>query len=276
LDAFSAVTAFFGQTPMQRVSMIWTGRRSPLPERSAPSASLSVSLPRGPYQPFILRAHLPHSSRTVFQGLWRTWMASTMVKEAQRYPGSSDPAQRRQRRIQTMARKPGTGSVPPALATPSDLGANATRDIAGALNGLLADVFALYLKTKNFHWHMSGPHFRDYHLMLDEQSDQIFAMTDVLAERVRKLGQLTLHSVGEISRNQRISDNDAPYVTPQDMLAELREDNATLAKRMREAHDMVDEHKDVATASLLEVFIDETERRAWFLYESSHAAPGSD
>ena len=115
-----------------------------------------------------------------------------------------------------MAHQPKT---PPALGTPSDLGANATRDIAGALNGVLADVFALYLKTKNFHWHMSGPHFRDYHLMLDEQSDQIFAMTDVLAERVRKIGQLTLHSIGEISRNQRISDNDAPYVTPQDMLA---------------------------------------------------------
>src|ERR1700729_719721 len=161
-----------------------------------------------------------------------------------------------------------TQHVPTALATPSDLGANATRDIAGALNGLLADVFALYLKTKNFHWHMSGPHFRDYHLMLDEQSDQIFAMTDVLAERVRKLGQLTLHSIGEISSNQRIKDNDAAYVTPQDMLAELREDNAELAKRMREAHEMIDEQKDVATASFIEVFIDEAERRAWFLYEA--------
>jgi starvation-inducible DNA-binding protein len=172
-----------------------------------------------------------------------------------------------------MAKRPESHTAPPALATPSDLGANATRDIAAALNGLLADVFALYLKTKNFHWHMSGPHFRDYHLMLDEQSDQIFAMTDVLAERVRKLGQLTLHSIGEISRNQRITDNDAPFVTPQDMLAELREDNGELVKRMREAHDMIDEHKDVATTSLLEVFIDETERRAWFLYESSHASP---
>jgi starvation-inducible DNA-binding protein len=172
-----------------------------------------------------------------------------------------------------MAKRTEHRGVPPALATPSDLGGNATRDIAAALNGLLADVFALYLKTKNFHWHMSGPHFRDYHLMLDEQSDQIFAMTDVLAERVRKLGQLTLHSIGEISRNQRISDNDAPYVTPQDMLAELREDNGVLTKRMREAHEMIDEHKDVATASLLEVFIDETERRSWFLYEASHAAP---
>jgi len=171
-----------------------------------------------------------------------------------------------------MAQKPHTHSVPPALAVPSDLGANATRDIAAALNGVLADVFALYLKTKNFHWHMSGSHFRDYHLMLDEQSDQILAMTDVLAERVRKVGQLTLHSIGEISRNQRIKDNDAPYVTPRDMLAELREDNAELVKRMREAHQMVDEQRDIATASLLEVFIDETERRAWFLYESSHAS----
>src|ERR1700727_1854282 len=123
--------------------------------------------------------------------------------------------------------KPEKAAVPPVLATPTDLGANATRDIAGALNGLLADTFALYLKTKNFHWHMSGPHFRDYHLMLDEQSDQIFATTDVLTERVRKLGQLTLHSIGEISRNQRVTDNDAPYVTPHDMLAQLREENET-------------------------------------------------
>jgi starvation-inducible DNA-binding protein len=174
-----------------------------------------------------------------------------------------------------MARRPGTDSVPPQLATPSDLGANATRDIAAALNGLLADAFAVYMKTKNFHWHMSGPHFRDYHLMLDEQSDQIFAMTDVLAERVRKLGQLSLHSIGEISRMQRIADNDAAYVTPQDMLAELREDNSMVAKRMREAHEMCDVHKDVATASLLEVFIDETERRAWFLYEASHIEPAA-
>jgi starvation-inducible DNA-binding protein len=172
-----------------------------------------------------------------------------------------------------MSKQPEAHGVPPALATPTDLGANATREIAAALNGLLADVFALYLKTKNFHWHMSGPHFRDYHLMLDEQSDQVFAMTDVLAERVRKVGHLTLHSIGEISRNQRIADNDAPYLTPQDMLAELREDNAVLAKRLREAHGMIDEHNDVATTSLLEVFIDETERRAWFLYETSYAAP---
>jgi starvation-inducible DNA-binding protein len=172
-----------------------------------------------------------------------------------------------------MAHGSGTHAVPPALATPSDLGANATRAIAAALNGLLADVFALYLKTKNFHWHMSGPHFRDYHLLLDEQAAQILAMTDELAERVRKLGHLTLHSIGEIARNQRIADNDAPYVTPQDMLAELREDNSALAARMREAHEMIDEQRDVATASLLEPFIDEAERRAWFLYEASHIPP---
>ncbi len=159
--------------------------------------------------------------------------------------------------------------VPAPLAVPTDLGHNATTDISAAVNGLLADTFALYLKTKNFHWHMSGPHFRDYHLMLDEQSDQIFAMTDVLAERVRKLGGLTMHSIGEISRNQRITDNDAPYVVPHEMLAELREDNGSMAKRMRETHEVCDEQKDVATASLLEVFIDETERRAWFLYEAT-------
>jgi starvation-inducible DNA-binding protein len=152
-----------------------------------------------------------------------------------------------------MSKQPEAHGVPPALATPTDLGANATRDIAAALNGLLADVFALYLKTKNFHLHMSGPHFRDYHLMLDEQSDQVFAMTDVLAERVRKVGHLTIHSIGEISRNQRIADNDAPYVTPQDMLAELREDNGVLAQRLREAHGMIDERNDVATTSLLGV-----------------------
>jgi starvation-inducible DNA-binding protein len=172
-----------------------------------------------------------------------------------------------------MANQHQTHTVPPALATPTKLGANATRDIAAALNGLLADVFALYMKTKNFHWHMSGPHFRDYHLMLDEQAEQIFAMTDMLAERVRKIGHLTLHSIGEISRNQRIVDNDASYVTPQDMLAELREDNGELVKRMREAHGMIDEQKDVATASLLEAFIDETERRIWFLHETSHDTP---
>ena len=163
--------------------------------------------------------------------------------------------------------------VPSNLAVPTHLAATATRDISGAVNALLADIFALYLKTKNFHWHMNGPHFRDYHLLLDEQSDQIFAMTDVLAERVRKIGHVTLHSIGEISRLQRVLDNDAAFVTPQDMLAELREDNSMLAKRMREAHAMIEAGNDVATSSILEVYIDETERRAWFLYESSHRAP---
>ncbi len=157
----------------------------------------------------------------------------------------------------------------PRIATPTDLGANATKDIAAALNLLLADTFALYMKTKNFHWHVSGPHFRDYHLMLDEQADQIFASTDVIAERVRKLGGVTLRSIGDISRNQRLADNDAAYVDPQDMLAELREDNQRVVAAMREAHDLCDEHNDVATASLIEVFIDEAERRVWFLYEAS-------
>jgi starvation-inducible DNA-binding protein len=157
----------------------------------------------------------------------------------------------------------------PRLATPTDLGSNATEDIAGALNALLADTFALYMKTKNFHWHVSGPHFRDYHLMLDEQADQIFAMTDVLAERVRKIGGATLRSIGDISRQQRIADNGAAYVDPQDMLAELRDDTQRFIASMREAHDVCDEHGDVATTSLLEVYIDEVEKRVWFLYEAS-------
>ena len=157
------------------------------------------------------------------------------------------------------------------LATPTSLGAKATRDIQGALNALLADFFALYLKTKNFHWHVSGPHFRDYHLLLDEQADQIYATTDPIAERVRKLGGTTVRSIGHIARLQRISDNDAEYVTPLDMLAELREDNARLVERMRETHNVCDEYNDVATASLLEVWIDEAERRAWFLFEASRA-----
>ncbi len=157
----------------------------------------------------------------------------------------------------------------PALATPTDLGANAARDVSGALNAVLADVFTLYLKTKNFHWHMSGPHFRDYHLLLDEQSDQIFAMTDVIAERVRKIGGTTLKSIGHIARLQRIEDNDADFVTPLDMLAELRDDNQRLAASLRETHSLCDDAGDVATASLLEVWIDETEKRIWFLYESS-------
>jgi starvation-inducible DNA-binding protein len=155
------------------------------------------------------------------------------------------------------------------LETRTDLTASATKDITATMNAILADVFALYVKTKNFHWHMSGPHFRDYHLLLDEHADQLFAMTDPIAERVRKIGGLTLRSVGQISRNQRIADNDADYVEPLDMLAELADDNRTLAARLREAHNVCDEHRDVATASLIEVWIDETERRAWFLFEAT-------
>ena len=156
-----------------------------------------------------------------------------------------------------------------ALHTPTDLSSNATRDVAAALNLLLADAFALYIKTKNFHWHMSGPHFRDYHLLLDEQADQIFAMTDPLAERVRKLGGTTLRSIGQIARIKRVLDNDADYVTPQDMLAELRDDNKQMVSAMREAHGVCDENGDVASASLVEVWIDETERRTWFLFEAA-------
>jgi starvation-inducible DNA-binding protein len=158
------------------------------------------------------------------------------------------------------------------LLTPTDLGAKATRDISGAMNAVLADVFALYVKTKNFHWHMSGPHFRDYHLMLDDHSEQIFAMTDDIAERVRKVGGTTLRSIGQIAREKRISDNDADYVEPLDMLAELREDNQALVGRLREAHDVCDEHNDVATASLIENWIDEGERRVWFLFETCRNA----
>ena len=153
--------------------------------------------------------------------------------------------------------------------TPSDLGPQAATEIGGAMNVVLADVFALYVKTKNFHWHMTGPHFRDYHLLLDEQADQVFAMTDPIAERVRKLGALTLKAIGQIATTQRVLDNDADYVEPQDMLAELREDNSALAARMREAHELGEKHRDFATASLLEVWIDETERRTWFLFESA-------
>ena len=153
------------------------------------------------------------------------------------------------------------------LQTPTDLTQAATRDISAAMNAILADVFALYLKTKNFHWHMSGPHFRDYHLLLDEEGDQLFAMTDPIAERIRKIGGPTLKSIGHISRTQRVLDNDAEYVEPLDMIAEMAEDNKTLAARLREAHNVCDEHRDFATASLIEVWIDETERRTWFLSE---------
>src|SRR6266403_2535813 len=170
--------------------------------------------------------------------------------------GSTNAAELRQRR-----------DAP--LTTPTDLMRSATKDIAGAMNTILADVFALYLKTKNFHWHMSGQHFRDYHLLLDEQGDQLFAMTDPLAERVRKIGGITLHSIGEIARTQRVLDNDAEYVEPLDMLAELMDDNKTLAARLREVHNVCDEDRDVATASFIEVWIDETERRTWFLFEAT-------
>ena len=159
-----------------------------------------------------------------------------------------------------------------ALATPSNISAKGIADISGAMNALLADVFALYFKTKNFHWHMSGPHFRDYHLLLDEQADQLFAITDVIAERVRKIGGTTLRSLGHASRLQHVLDNDADYVTPSDMLAELRDDNKQLAARMFEIHGLCDEEEDVATASLLEVWIDEAERRTWFLFESGRGA----
>jgi len=160
------------------------------------------------------------------------------------------------------------------LATPTDLGANATKDLTGGLNILLADVFALYLKTKNFHWHVSGPHFRDYHLLLDDQATQIDAMSDPIAERVRKLGGNTIRSVGHIKKLQRVLDNDADYVTPQDMLAELRDDNKQLARNMRNLHELCDEHNDVATASLLENWIDETEQRVWFLFETGRKSGG--
>jgi starvation-inducible DNA-binding protein len=156
-----------------------------------------------------------------------------------------------------------------ALRTPSYLGSNAVSDIAGALTALLADTFALYIKTKNFHWHVSGPHFRDYHLLMDEQATQILVTTDPIAERVRKLGGTTLRSIGHLARLQRVTDNDVEYVAPRDMLAELREDNTLLAARMRDVHRLCDEHGDGATASLLETWIDEAEGRVWCLFEAS-------
>ena len=155
-----------------------------------------------------------------------------------------------------------------ALRTPTGLGREAAHNITGTLNALLADFFALYLKTKNFHWHVSGPHFRDYHLLLDEQADQLYATTDPIAERARKLGGTTIRSIGHIARLQHIADNDADFVTPEDMLAELKDDNLQLTQRMRETHDVCDEHGDVATASLLENWIDQAERRVWFLFEA--------
>jgi starvation-inducible DNA-binding protein len=160
----------------------------------------------------------------------------------------------------------------PTHTTPTTLPENAAHDISQALIPLLSDVFALYLKTKNFHWHMTGPHFRDYHLMLDEQGEQIFAMTDVIAERARKLGYATIRSIGQISRFQRVVDNNDDYVKPLDMIAELRDDNAKLTLSMREVHSLCDEAGDVATASLLENWIDETEKRTWFLFECGRQA----
>jgi starvation-inducible DNA-binding protein len=165
--------------------------------------------------------------------------------------------------------KEATKLAPRALATPTDLPNDSARAVAKALNGILADAFALYLKTKNFHWHVSGPHFRDYHVLLDEQAAQIYATTDPLAERIRKIGGKTLRSIGNISKLQSIKDNDEDYVAPRDMLLELMEDNKKVAHAMREAHALCDDSKDVATASLLEVYIDETERRTWFLFEAS-------
>jgi starvation-inducible DNA-binding protein len=176
----------------------------------------------------------------------------------------------------TKTRSAKEAHVAERLGTPTDLKAEATRDISAALRGLLADVFALYLKTKNFHWHMSGRHFRDYHLLLDEHGDQIFAMTDDIAERARKIGGVTLRSIGDISRHQRLADNDADYVTPQDMLAELRDDNLRLTTSMREVHNVCDDYGDVATASLLENWIDETERRTWFLFEATRMVEGAN
>jgi starvation-inducible DNA-binding protein len=173
-----------------------------------------------------------------------------------------------------MEKKP-IKKTPAALDTPTDLTNENTAAVATALNGLLADAFALYLKTKNFHWHVSGPHFRDYHVMLDEQADQIYASTDPLAERVRKIGGRTLLSIGQISQLQSLEDNDKEFVAPLDMLRELMEDNKKVAKAMRDAHKLCDDNEDVATASLLEIYLDETERRTWFLFEASRAADGT-
>ena len=160
------------------------------------------------------------------------------------------------------------------LTTPSDLDRKAVEEITGALNALLADVFRLYLKTKNFHWHMSGPHFRDYHLLLDDHGDQLFAMTDDIAERVRKIGGTTIRSIGHIARLQRIRDNDADFVTPEDMLAELHEDEKALTLSMRAVHTLCDDEEDVATASLLENWIDQGQRRGWFLFEATRHSRG--
>jgi starvation-inducible DNA-binding protein len=160
-------------------------------------------------------------------------------------------------------------NVVAALRTPTDLNRDGVNEISSSLRHLLADVFALYVKTKNFHWHMSGPHFRDYHLLLDGQGEQIFAMTDDIAERARKIGGTTLRSITDISEHQRLQDNNADFVDPKEMLAELAEDNQQLVKFLRSTHEICDQHNDVATASLIENWIDETERRTWFLFEAA-------
>ena len=173
-------------------------------------------------------------------------------------------------KVRTLERQPAA-----RLDTPTDLSDAAVREISAALNAFVADAFALYLKTKNFHWHISGPHFRDYHLLFDEQAEQIFATTDELAERVRKVGGTTLRSIGDISKHQSIKDNDATFVAPNDMLRELTADNKAMAAAMRKAHEVADKHEDAATAGLLETFIDATERRTWFLFEASRGADRS-
>lgn len=162
-----------------------------------------------------------------------------------------------------------------AILFPSDLGEKASKDISGAMNSVLADVFVLYLKTKNFHWHVSGPHFRDYHLLFDEHAEQLFTMTDLIAERVRKLGGMTLRSIGHIAKLQSIDDNDADYVEPSDMLAELCQDNIKLTSRLREAHIVCDKYNDTATASAIEEWIDQSERRSWFLFEAGRKQDSS-
>jgi starvation-inducible DNA-binding protein len=171
--------------------------------------------------------------------------------------------------------QPRAPQTPDRLETPTDLSAEGVAAVADELNALLADSFALYLKTKNFHWHVSGPHFRDYHVLLDEQSAQILATTDDMAERVRKISATTLRSIGHIARLQRIHDNDADYVSPLDMLRELVADNKDFAANLRRAHRICDEHDDIATASLIENWLDETEKRTWFLFEASRAADRS-
>jgi starvation-inducible DNA-binding protein len=175
-----------------------------------------------------------------------------------------------------MAKKsPAKSKATARLQTQTDISANAIPEIAEALNGLVADSFALFIKTKNFHWHVSGPHFRDYHLLFDEQATEIFASVDELAERIRKLGAKTVHSIGEIAKLSAIRDNDRDFVSPGDMLAELMSDNKHVIRQMRAAHDIADKHEDVATASILENFIDQAEKRNWFLFEAGRGADGS-